>query len=131
MMKEQDMQILTAAKSIAIASFLAALITKGNTLSCIKCSTDEKHTCTGSPVVCQLDSNVCISKLTQTLTGRAFARKLTTEFSRSCGSYKKHCLKFESVTAPSYQVRSNSTCCNTNNCAPDTPSCMYISLYYV
>ncbi|XP_078511661.1 phospholipase A2 inhibitor gamma subunit B-like [Lissotriton helveticus] len=122
MMKEPGIQILPAAKSIAIASFLAALITEGNSLSCIKCITDEKPTCTGTSVVCQSDSNACVSKLTQTITGKGLARKLTTEFTRSCGSYKKHCLKLESVTAPSYRVRSNSTCCNTHNCGPVTPS---------
>ncbi|KAJ1132748.1 hypothetical protein NDU88_011051 [Pleurodeles waltl] len=126
-MKEQGMQILPAAMSIimkkacAIACFLTALVTEGSTLSCIKCSVEDKLTCTGPPVICQSDSSVCISKLTRTLTGSGSIRKWTTEFSRSCGSYKKQCLKLESVTAPNYHVRSNSSCCNTNNCDPDTP----------
>ncbi|XP_069496923.1 phospholipase A2 inhibitor and Ly6/PLAUR domain-containing protein-like [Ambystoma mexicanum] len=103
-----------------IAGFLAALLTKGNTLSCVQCVSLVDSACTGSSVTCPALSDACVSRYTLTTTSLSSASKRNV-FGRDCGVQSEDCNRTDSLTAQMLTLRIQSTCCSTDNCQPAVP----------
>ncbi|XP_040277191.1 phospholipase A2 inhibitor and Ly6/PLAUR domain-containing protein-like [Bufo bufo] len=100
---------------IRILSLLSALAATSYALSCTQCMSNEA-TCSGPSITCP-SGNQCASTYTETTT----AGMKSTSLGRICAP-SSQCGFWGSVTLQQGHIRMSTSCCNTDNCAPDLPT---------
>ncbi|XP_040277156.1 phospholipase A2 inhibitor and Ly6/PLAUR domain-containing protein-like [Bufo bufo] len=100
---------------IGILSLLSALVATSYALSCTQCMSNEA-TCSGTSTTCP-SGNQCGSTYTETTIAGAKSISLT----RSC-ALSSQCGINGSVGLQQGHIRMSTSCCNTDNCAPDPPT---------
>ncbi|XP_044134624.1 phospholipase A2 inhibitor NAI-like [Bufo gargarizans] len=100
---------------IGILSLLSALAATSYALSCTQCFSKET-TCSGPSITCPSDHQ-CGSAYTET----TIVGVKSTSLTRSCSPSSQCDLK-GSVRIQQGHMRVSTSCCNTDNCAPNTPT---------
>ncbi|KAM4652878.1 phospholipase A2 inhibitor and Ly6/PLAUR domain-containing protein-like [Discoglossus pictus] len=93
---------------------LSEIATPGYSLSCTECQ--GTSSCTGSSVTCTT-GQVCLSLYISSSVGGVSIES----FSRSCG-LQSECNIQRSLSNSDLKMKYGSSCCNTDNCTPSTPT---------
>ncbi|XP_063797787.1 uncharacterized protein LOC134965208 [Pseudophryne corroboree] len=90
----------------------------GNFLWCYACHDEHTTTCTKHPILCPVDSDVCLSEIRRTIDEKS--RRLTTQTLRRCA--KSNECKFEGTATSAERTLSiKSSCCDTDMCNSPEP----------
>ncbi|MEE6481912.1 hypothetical protein FKM82_013065 [Ascaphus truei] len=97
---------------------ISALIATGYSLLCIHCASSDQSFCSGIPQPCPSSQHVCTSSYSMTTIDGVNLSKI---FARLCDK-SQACNKSGSIGIPQGRIKSSTTCCNSDNCTPATPT---------
>nr|XP_032625163.1 phospholipase A2 inhibitor and Ly6/PLAUR domain-containing protein-like [Chelonoidis abingdonii] len=93
---------------------LAALLGTGGAISCYNCTSSEGYNCTTNQATCTSAVNSCITIARDEEQGDEDKEK--TVYEKKCNSDDRLCNQFYGLTAGTYHLRWNSTCCRADSC---------------
>ncbi|XP_069585123.1 phospholipase A2 inhibitor PIP-like [Ranitomeya imitator] len=116
-----------------LCALLVVLFSGGDSLRCVVCRNYTGADCSGEPVTCPPDFNVCLSTLVQydinstdtqiqnILQSIGGVSPLT--YVRDCG-YLEKCTEVVVLRTPYSRTVSINSCCKTDLCTPETPTAL-------
>ncbi|XP_073532910.1 phospholipase A2 inhibitor PIP-like [Phyllobates terribilis] len=116
-----------------LCALLVVLFSAGDAIRCIICRDYSGGVCTGDPMTCPSDSNVCLSTLVQydinstdpqpqnVLQSIGAVSPLT--YVRDCG-YLEKCTEVVILRTPYSRTVAINSCCKTDLCTPEPPTAL-------